>query len=74
MNECRKSKKLQQVAKMRKRLKQLKQKLTTVLTVLFNKNEHDCLSWTVCYDDMCTTHKDNKNDSEWFSRAFKKMQ
>ena len=43
-NECRKSKKLQQVAKMKKRSKQQKQELATVLTVWFSKHEHDCLS------------------------------
>ena len=74
MNKCRKSKKLQQVAKTGKRLKQLKQKLVTVLTDSSSKNKHDCLSWTVCYDDMCITHRSDKNGSEWFSRASKKMQ
>ena len=64
INECRKLKKLQQVARMKRRLKQWKQKLVTVLTILFSKNEHDCLSWTVCYNDMCMTHWSNKNSSE----------
>ena len=62
MNECRKSKKLQQVAQMKRKLKQQKQELATVLTVLFNKHEYDCLSWTVCYDNMCTTHQSDKDD------------
>ena len=44
MNECRKSKKSQQVARMKRRLKQQKQKLATVLTVLFSKNKHNYLS------------------------------
>ena len=74
VNECRKSKRLQQVARTEKRLKQLKQKLMTVLTVLFSKNKHDCLSWTVCYNDMCITYRSDKNDSEWFSRVSKKTQ
>ena len=43
-NKCRKSRKLQQVVKTEKKLKQWKQKLATVLTVLFSKHEHDCLS------------------------------
>ena len=43
-NECRKSKKSQQVAKMRKKPKQQKQELATVLTVQFSKHKHDCLS------------------------------
>ena len=44
INECRKSKKSQQVAKMRKKSKQQKQKLVTVLTAQSSKHEHDCLS------------------------------
>ena len=74
MNECRKLKRSQQVARTGKRSKQLKQKLATVLTVSFSKNKHDCLSWTVCYNDMCTTHRSDKNSSEWFLRASKKTQ
>ena len=73
-NKCRKSKKLQQIARTGKELKQLKQKLATVLTVLFSKNKHDCLLWTVCYNNMCITHRSDKNSSEWFSRASKKTQ
>ena len=46
----------------------------TVLTVSFSKNKHDCLSWTVCYNNMCTTHRDDKNSFRWFSRASKKTQ
>ena len=46
----------------------------TVLTVSFSKHKHDCLSWTVCYDDMCTTHWSDKDDSEWFLKVFRKMQ
>ena len=55
-NKCRKSRKSQQVAKIERKSKQQRQKLATVLTVSFNKHEHDCLSWTVCYNDMCTTY------------------
>ena len=43
-NECRKSRKLQQVAKMKKKSKQQRQKLATILIVLFNKHKHNCLS------------------------------
>ena len=74
VNECRKSKRSQQVARTEKRLKQLKQKLATVLTVLFSKNKHDCLSWTVYYNNMCTTYRSDKDSSEWFSRISKKTQ
>ena len=73
-NKCRKSKKLQQVARTEKRPKQQKQKLVTVLTVLFSKHKHDCLSWTACYNDMCTMHWSDKDDSEWFSKALRKTQ
>ena len=73
-NECRKSKKLQQVARTEKRSKQQKQKLATVLTVLFSKHEHDCLSWTACYNNTCITHWSDKDDSEWFSKTSRKMQ
>ena len=55
-SECRKSRKSQQVVKMKKKLKQQRQKLITVLTVLFNKHEHNCLSWIVCYDNTCITY------------------
>ena len=55
-SKYRKSRKLQQVTQMKKKSKQWKQKLATVLTVLFNKHEHDCLSWTVYYNDMCITY------------------
>ena len=55
-NECRKSRKLWQVARMKKKLKQWKQELATILIVLFSKHKYDYLSWTVCYNDMCTTH------------------
>ena len=46
----------------------------TVLTVLFNKNKHDYLSWTVYYDDMCTTYQSDKDDSKWFSKALRRTQ
>ena len=55
-NECRKLKKMQQIAKMKQKSKQQKQNLVTVLIVLFSKHEHDCLSWIVCYNDMCITY------------------
>ena len=64
VNESRKSRKLQQVAKMKRKLKQQKQKLTTVLTVLFSKHKHDCLSWIVYYNNMCITYQSNKDDLE----------
>ena len=65
---------MQQVAKMRKKPKQQKQKLATVLIAWFSKHEHDCLSWTACYDNMCTTYWSDKDDSDWFSKAPRKMQ
>ena len=49
---------------MKRKLKQQKQKLTTVLTVLFNKHEHNCLLWTTCYNNMCMTHWSDKDDSK----------
>ena len=55
-NECRKPRRLQQVAKMKKKSKQQRQELVTVLTVSSSKHKHDCLSWTACYNNMCTTH------------------
>ena len=55
-NKCRKLRKLQQVAKIKKKLKQWRQKLAIVLTVSFRKHEHDCLSWMICYNNMCTTY------------------
>ena len=63
-NECRKSKKSQQVAKTGKKSKQQKQKLATVLTAQFSKHKHNCLSWTVCYNNMCITHQSDKDDSD----------
>ena len=36
------------------------------------QNEHDCLSWTACYNDLCVTHWSNKDDSEWFLKALKR--
>ena len=62
-NECRKSRRLQQVAKIEKKPKQQRQELMTVLTVLFSKHEHDCLSWTACYNDVCITHWSDKDSS-----------
>ena len=73
-NECRKSRRLQQVAKMKKKPKQWRQELATVLTVSLSKHEHDCLSWTVCYNNMCTMHQSDKDNFEWFSKALRKMQ
>ena len=61
-NECRKSRKSQQVTKTEKKSKQQRQKLATVLTVSFNKHKHNCLSWTVCYNNTCTTYWSNKDD------------
>ena len=63
-NECRKSKKLQQVAKTEKKSKQQKQELATVLTAQFSKHKHNCLSWTACYDNTCITHQSDKDDSD----------
>ena len=73
-NECRKSRKSQQVAKTEKKSKQQKQKLATVLTAWFSKHKHNCLSWTVCYDDTCITYQSDKDDSDWFSKAPRKTQ
>ena len=44
INECKKSKKSQQVAKTGKKLKQQKQKLATVLIAQFSKHKHNYLS------------------------------
>ena len=38
------------------------------------RREHDCLSWIVCYDDTCTTHHSDKDESEWFLKSSKKAQ
>lgn len=32
------------------------------------ENSHASLSWTACYDDQCTTHKANKEDSGWYPK------
>ena len=29
--------------------------------------QHNAMSWTACYNDSCTVHWSDKNDSEWFS-------
>ena len=35
-------------------------------------NQHNNMSWTVCYNDICQTHQSDKKDSEWYSKSLKK--
>jgi hypothetical protein len=32
------------------------------------KDKHQALSWTACYEDNCRTHLSDKKDSEWYSK------
>ncbi len=36
------------------------------------KDKHQVLSWTACYEDNCRTHLSNKKDSEWYSKFSRK--
>ena len=29
------------------------------------------MSWTVCYNNVCQTHKSDKNSSKWYSKSSK---
>ncbi len=33
------------------------------------KDKHQALSWTACYEDNCCTHLSNKKDSEWYLKS-----
>ncbi len=32
------------------------------------KDKHQALSWTICYEDNCHIHLSDKKDSEWYSK------
>ena len=34
--------------------------------------QHDSMSWTACYNDICQMHRSDKDDSRWYSRSSKK--
>ena len=36
------------------------------------KDKHQALSWTACYEDNCRTHLSNKKNSEWYSKFSRK--
>ena len=34
--------------------------------------QHNSMSWTVCYNDICQTHRSDKDDSEWYLKSSRK--
>ena len=34
-------------------------------------HQHNSMSWTAYYDNVCQTHRSDKNDSEWYSKSLK---
>jgi len=36
------------------------------------KDKHQALSWTACYENNCRTHLSDKKDSEWYSKFSRK--
>ncbi len=36
------------------------------------KDKHQALSWTACYENNCRTHLSDKEDSEWYSKSSRK--
>ena len=48
-----------------------KLKIATIQTK--QKNDHDDLNWTFCYDDACWTHLNEKKEFEWFSKKSRKQ-
>ena len=36
------------------------------------KDKHQVLSWTACYENNCCTHLSDKKDSEWYSKFSRK--
>ncbi len=36
------------------------------------KDKHQALSWTACYENNCCTHLSDKKDSEWYSKPSRK--
>jgi len=36
------------------------------------KDKHQALSWTACYEDNCRTHLSDKKDSKWYSKFSRK--
>ncbi len=36
------------------------------------KNKHQVLSWTACYENNCCIHLSDKKDSEWYSKLSRK--
>ncbi len=35
---------------------------------------HDCLSWTVCYNDNCFVYISSKDEAEWYLQQLKEDQ
>ena len=34
--------------------------------------QHDSISWTACYENICQTHQSDKEGSEWYSKSSRK--
>ena len=34
--------------------------------------QHNSMSWTACYNDICQTYRSDKDDSEWYSKSSRK--
>ena len=35
-------------------------------------NQHNSMSWTACYNDICQTHQSDKKDFRWYSKLSRK--
>ena len=35
-------------------------------------HQHNSMSWTAYYNNICQTHQSDKEDSEWYSRSSRK--
>ena len=35
------------------------------------KTSHDAISWTVCYDDLCSIHLSDKEGLGWFPKKLR---
>ena len=48
-----------------------KKKILDIIMKQLNLIAHASLSWITCYDDLCYTYLEEKNEVNWFSRKLK---
>jgi len=69
-HKCYNCEKLKHLARICKKPQQKRKEVVATDTHIM----HDTLSWTVCYNNMCWTHMNSKDEAEWYSQKLKKKQ